>query len=605
MAINRFCKNCGKELVPGSRFCRFCGTAQGLEGFGDEPETSAVPPEIQAILEEEKAKRGAVKPEEKKEVKKSENSEGKEIQPGADVQKPSAPQRYSTIRVPVSRLIAGVIAVAVVAGIFIWANKAARKPIDINKIVEISVDQKQYSGNASAKVDVDYDLLTEEIGKENIRNCIRKMMRGTGSTEAEIDAAEKTGLIRYDASELFSFIPDNTYNLQNGDTVAVKAEPGLLWSTTFALMGEEIDFESLCKELKIRMSDTVKYTVSGLPEVTMISLCLENPAQYIRFSGVDGEGTAVLELPESYVIDDRYYLNKASNASYQVVVDNQEIGYLYYTLENKTKNQESQDVLNHIGETDDVVLKTTDARVSDYITSHDAGVLKADEIKIPVPELSRYIEDLDTLSQEDLGTLADIAVSRTYSPRDIDTMLVLGVYKLKLKPNEVASGGKTNKGIGFIVRKGEGLGELIVRNIMRNADGSIDTRSVEDYFHYSAKVLNDEMLKEFFRQYEIEKLNVKLSLSGAKPAEPDGKSDNKDGDSRDTAAGEDQKTVTVITDKLRIRAKPNTESEIVGHAEKNRTYEILDIVQGGDYTWYKIGEDQYIASREGDWTRMN
>ena len=504
-----------------------------------------------------------------------------------------------------SRLIAGVIAVAVVAGIFIWANKAARKSIDINKIVEISVDQKQYSGNASAKVDVDYDLLTEEIGKENIRNYIRKMMRETGSTEAEIDAAEQTGLISYDASELFSFIPDNTYNLQNGDTVAVKAEPGLLWSTTFALMGEEIDFESLCKELKIRMSDTVKYTVSGLPEVTMISLCLENPAQYIRFSGVDGEGTAVLELPESYVIDDRYYLNKASNASYQVVVDNQEIGYLYYTLENKTKNQESQDVLNHIGETDDVVLKTTDARVSDYITSHDAGVLKADEIKIPVPELSRYIEDLDTLSQEDLGTLADIAVSRTYSPRDIDTMLVLGVYKLKLKPNEVASGGKTNKGIGFIVRKGEGLGELIVRNIMRNADGSIDTRSVEDYFHYSEKVLNDEMLKEFFRQYEIEKLNVKLSLSGAKPAEPDGKSDNKDGDSRDTAAGEDQKTVTVITDKLRIRAKPNTESEIVGHAEKNRTYEILDIVQGGDYTWYKIGEDQYIASREGDWTRMN
>lgn len=61
----------------------------------------------------------------------------------------------------------------------------------------------------------------------------------------------------------------------------------------------------------------------------------------------------------------------------------------------------------------------------------------------------------------------------------------------------------------------------------------------------------------------------------------------------------------MITDKLRIRAKPNTESEIVGHAEKNRTYEILDIVQGGDYTWYKIGEDQYIASREGDWTRMN
>ena len=62
--------------------------------------------------------------------------------------------------------------------------------------------------------------------------------------------------------------------------------------------------------------------------------------------------------------------------------------------------------------------------------------------------------------------------------------------------------------------------------------------------------------------------------------------------------------VTVITSNLRIRNKPSTgtDSQVVGHAEKDKTYYVYSVGSSEGYTWYGIGEDRYIAGKEGEWT---
>lgn len=62
--------------------------------------------------------------------------------------------------------------------------------------------------------------------------------------------------------------------------------------------------------------------------------------------------------------------------------------------------------------------------------------------------------------------------------------------------------------------------------------------------------------------------------------------------------------VTVITDQLRIRTKPTTgsSSTVTAHAQNGKTYDVYDISYADGYTWYCIGEGQYLAGKEGEWT---
>lgn len=58
--------------------------------------------------------------------------------------------------------------------------------------------------------------------------------------------------------------------------------------------------------------------------------------------------------------------------------------------------------------------------------------------------------------------------------------------------------------------------------------------------------------------------------------------------------------VSVNVDNLRIRKNPNTDAEIVGKTKKNDDYQVTSIVMDGTYTWYCIGEEQWIAD-DGTW----
>lgn len=64
-------------------------------------------------------------------------------------------------------------------------------------------------------------------------------------------------------------------------------------------------------------------------------------------------------------------------------------------------------------------------------------------------------------------------------------------------------------------------------------------------------------------------------------------------------------TLTVEADEINIRDRENTDGSIVGTARKGETYKVYSIsfpnVYSGGYTWYNIGELEFIADKDGEW----
>jgi hypothetical protein len=64
-------------------------------------------------------------------------------------------------------------------------------------------------------------------------------------------------------------------------------------------------------------------------------------------------------------------------------------------------------------------------------------------------------------------------------------------------------------------------------------------------------------------------------------------------------------TVTVEADEINIRDYNSTDSDIVGTARKGETYKVYSISYTNDYTggytWYNIGELEFIADKDGEW----
>lgn len=57
---------------------------------------------------------------------------------------------------------------------------------------------------------------------------------------------------------------------------------------------------------------------------------------------------------------------------------------------------------------------------------------------------------------------------------------------------------------------------------------------------------------------------------------------------------------TVKVSKLRIRDKASTSGNKVGYVKKGKTYDVYETKTSGGYTWYRIGDDQWIAD-DGTW----
>ena len=59
--------------------------------------------------------------------------------------------------------------------------------------------------------------------------------------------------------------------------------------------------------------------------------------------------------------------------------------------------------------------------------------------------------------------------------------------------------------------------------------------------------------------------------------------------------------ILVKEEAINIRTAPDTNAEIVDVLEKGRTYDVYEIEKDADYTWYRIGEDRWVADTNGEW----
>lgn len=66
-------------------------------------------------------------------------------------------------------------------------------------------------------------------------------------------------------------------------------------------------------------------------------------------------------------------------------------------------------------------------------------------------------------------------------------------------------------------------------------------------------------------------------------------------------------TVIIEADEVNIRDYDSTDGSIIGTARKGETYKVYSIsypnVYSGGYTWYNIGELEFIADKDGEWLR--
>lgn len=63
-------------------------------------------------------------------------------------------------------------------------------------------------------------------------------------------------------------------------------------------------------------------------------------------------------------------------------------------------------------------------------------------------------------------------------------------------------------------------------------------------------------------------------------------------------------SVEILADELRTRSWASLQAPINGHVYKGSTYEILGVFEADGYTWYGIGDELYIAAKEGKWTKF-
>lgn len=61
-------------------------------------------------------------------------------------------------------------------------------------------------------------------------------------------------------------------------------------------------------------------------------------------------------------------------------------------------------------------------------------------------------------------------------------------------------------------------------------------------------------------------------------------------------------SVTIKVNGLRIRTDATTSSSQTGHVQSGKTYDVYEKKTADGYTWYRIGDNQWIADENGGWT---
>ena len=65
-----------------------------------------------------------------------------------------------------------------------------------------------------------------------------------------------------------------------------------------------------------------------------------------------------------------------------------------------------------------------------------------------------------------------------------------------------------------------------------------------------------------------------------------------------------KKQIENITGKINIRSKPSKSGEKVGTFAKGEVYEYFETQENEGYTWYRIGENKWVADQNGEWIKV-
>ena len=539
------CINCGKEIPDGTVFCRYCGTKQ-------EPQEESHPEEV------------------RKEVKKpkpvvdnyEDDYEDEEVGDDESVIKDIF-KRVAADR-KLQMMLLGIVGLIVIASIGFNLLSNMAKSVDIQKIVTYEKNTEQLDGNGTISVNLDYDTLDNVINQDKKKKAIQEKYGSDSLLLNNMDEVMKS----ITASDFFSYEVDKNDSLKNGDVVTVTMKPGYFWESS-------VTFDEACSKLGMKMKDTYEIKVDWLKKGNYIDLAIDDCKSYVYFSGPEGSGYAEFYLPETYNVGD-YYMTKNDYATdYRVVKNNEEVGTISYMMK-VADNDYSTRTDSNLKEGDEITLYLA---VSDNLKrslEEDGTIVNTSLGIVKVPELAKPIEDKNALSESDFEKIfRDLGY--------VDNNMYRGAYIATLKPSAVMNKefGKLN--ILYVLKDGRNYSVARVGNLSKNSKGEITVGNDYTYNYVHIDNENDiDGLKELLsNDYDIEKIELSSLQT---PADTYG-------------------YVEVLVNKLNIREWASTKAPSHGTANTGDIYEIYGTVDEEGYTWYCIGENRYIASKEGTWTR--
>lgn len=260
------CKNCGKQVIEGSKFCQFCGSA-----ISSQEEKNAEEFNENAASEENLDVKEKIEPEAKSVVS-EENSEAKEEEVKVDKNNDSSINETKRKK---GIMFGGI---ALVLLIIILRTILAPTKINLNKL--LTVNYNGYDGIGTVSYSIDRTEFRKKYAKKvklksSAKRELEKSMMGFASFMSDEDIAEL-------ALDYASGSFDKINNLSNGDTVKF----------TWNCDDEELEKYFKCKFVY----KDIEETVEGLEQVQQV-----NPFDFIdvSFDGTSPNGVAIIEKKDT------------------------------------------------------------------------------------------------------------------------------------------------------------------------------------------------------------------------------------------------------------------------------------------------------------------
>ena len=445
----------------------------------------------------------------------------------------------------------------------------------------------QFEGIADAKITYDFSPIMKNLGEKKIKSGLVKlikknkvatqMIKAQGITVEQYIEAQSSFLGIDDdiLDSLISCTAENTRGLHNGDEIIVKFEPAL-----FSLIPiDGLSLNDILGCFGLSMPEEYKIKVSGLTTGNDIHLSLENPEQYISFTGVEGHGQVQFAPPmDNYVVEDEFNVVPVNNQEWKVVVNHKEIGRFTYQLI-VDENVDGK----ALKEGDKISIGIQyDYNLTKYLMDKGYAPSSSDTHEIVVPELGKYIDNFKDFTKEDYLSLEEQATE--LAKQKYDGLTLVNSYSAELDPSKTTIHESGNAFAIQFIDKDEIYYNMYLYDIYR-----IDGKLNSDTYSFSRVGRMDDANAELsirndLEGYAVTKVNgYELPTPPAPPVDPVVPGDK-------TELGK----VKVVYTQVRMRTGPGTnydQLQISGDKkvfDNNEILTVYDMAYDSEgYAWYQ------------------